>query len=551
MSRVKYADGPDRALSEGPWCHPPDMVPAVTVGQTLLVLLSAGAVSSHAYGSALTVSDAASSPGDLSLKEEATASWNSAQTSLPRTVPILWKEMDELRPHVGKNFVSFSEGKGSAHAPRELSGPSAGLSFCLALTSRLFNLPIPDDIMASAGIDALGRVTAVAQIALKVRAVQAMTPRIRRVLVAPDNFDEAQCATDEHIRPIQVETVQEALSEVFGVDEMAEQFVAMGDSDRQGLIETMFQITHRGRGQFVSWQALRAAAQLVLDRWQDLQESDRYTLKFVRGVSERHEMNAGTIPLPPEGYLNRRPRAVRIGVVTQLVQQSVDTATPDANEICDLAKEYVPQSMAEGYDQQLVLLGALARLRSVTGEPEKALRDQEELAKLWTELGHDRRASHPLVEWMRLAGALGDWESFARANELKRQVEGSFRKYDRCYVDLSWARAQVLFKSKPSGEAQNVLEQLAGDDSIPSEIKWSARRVLKRVEDEGADSSERWHVERNKYLAALDKSLEHGQQADADGHVKCLGNLEPGLIGHLLKAASDERSAYVQRFYPY
>ena len=199
-------------------------------------------------------------------------------------------------------------------------------------------------------------------------------------------------------------------------------------------------------------------------------------------------------------------------------------------------------------------MGALARLDAVTGEPERALEAQKNLAELWQQLGEDRRSSYPLCEWLRLAGALKDWESFAHAERFKRKVEGSFEKNDRCYVNLAWARAEVLFKSDPSDDAPKTLEPLANDDNIPSLIKWSARRALKTVESEEGAPSEYLAIQRNSYLVSLDKAVKDNQPVDAKRAVQRLRKLEPGLITHLLDAAhatDQESSIYVQRFYPY
>ena len=72
-----------------------------------------------------------------------------------------------------------------------LDGPSFGLTFFLLLTSTVLDVPLPDEVVASAEIDDRGRIGPVDAIAEKIAGIIAIAPSVRRVLVAADQRDEA------------------------------------------------------------------------------------------------------------------------------------------------------------------------------------------------------------------------------------------------------------------------------------------------------------------------------------------------------------------------
>jgi hypothetical protein len=230
-----------------------------------------------------------------------------------------------------------------------------------------------------------------------------------------------------------------------------------------------------------------------------------------------------------------------------------------------------------------MLLGALARLWAVTGRPQLALQLQQEAARGFFERQAIDSASYPLSEWYRLAGALGNRDAFAQAEEMRDRVEGrGGLGFDgNAYVTLSRARACVAL-GNADGAIEEALADLRARSLIHGHIRCSAARWLAALHDLRREATaaagvrselgEAAHAEAararatrakathdlvttarvNAALSELDRALSAGDSLGAAVALTRLRHLERGLLANLSSVVSRKGlPAYVARFYPY
>jgi hypothetical protein len=230
------------------------------------------------------------------------------------------------------------------------------------------------------------------------------------------------------------------------------------------------------------------------------------------------------------------------------------------------------------FEPHLRLLGALARLWSVTGRPEMALQMQRQVAHGLFERGAFESVSYPLSEWYRLAGALRDREAFVQGEEMRDRVEGrgGLGFEGNAYVTLSRARARILLGGIDDG-IEKDLDSLRSGKLVHSHVRWSAARWLATLYA-GAGKTQREVQIRFELteaaraegalpralrdretsarvfaaLADLDRALSAGDSSGAAAALKQLRRLERGLLANLSAVAPrKDLATYFARFYPY
>jgi hypothetical protein len=503
---------------------------------------------------------------------EALRAWDDALLATSRSLPILFRPLTQARseplrvvPLGSLNVDGTPSVPGSV-----MTGRSFGLAFLLSCVSRIFGMPVAEDIAASAEVDSEGRVGGVGGLPQKLGAIVEIAPRVRRLLVHVDQVNEVQALPLGQIEIIGVESARHAIDLVFG-NRLAEPIVAAASDSRlrAELIQTLFRLALGKRGHLVSWRAVREAATLAESSWSKRLSADSlYDLRFARAIAGRHDDNEGALELPTESWLARWPLPTRIAVVAHVVQQCADTGTPAAEEVERLAARYVVDPL-NAHPAQLRLAGALARLAAVRGRPEEALGTQRLLARAFFANLEFDEISFQLSEWYRLAGVLGDSVAFNEAEALRRDVlaVGGFGLDGNVYVELARCRAMILLPEH--GKPAAMLSELSAapvDHVRWSAIRWMAR-LTGRYDDDGVQSlratatapasspsDERRRREASTFVALveIDRAIACGGSTEAERRVDELANFEPGLIGHLLEAApARQRAEYVARFYPY
>jgi len=158
---TRTADTRSAATTLGPWCWSVHSAgaPEMAVGIAPAVTLRGGTVALWA----LTSENVPPSAHRAALGAEAMASWHAAVLALPRSLPVLWRDLRELaqQPPVPVHLCSHLAEPGIERRDRVVDGGSFGLAFLLQLASRVLSLPLPPDVIASVAIDELGRTSRV------------------------------------------------------------------------------------------------------------------------------------------------------------------------------------------------------------------------------------------------------------------------------------------------------------------------------------------------------------------------------------------------------
>ncbi|BCS35944.1 hypothetical protein TBR22_A51790 [Luteitalea sp. TBR-22] len=493
--------------------------------------------------------------GGATLGPETRGAWHDAGVSLPRAVPVLWRSVHEGTAQLPR-VTYLASASGVAVVPdvrQPIDGPSFGLAFGLALASRILDCAVPGDVIATATLDATGRVGPVGGLAQKLRAVGRMAPSVRRVLVAAAQQAEAQRHAAPHVEVIGVSHAAAAIDAVFG-RRLAARLVEAGDQveRREELTGSFFRLALMGSEGLVDWRPVRRGARLALDRWKDLGADARYRLEFAEAVAARHVDNGGRADLPPPGWLDGQPRPIRVQVVAHLVQQCADAGTPVVAAIEPIAASLLDHPIAESSPAELRLRGAVARLLAVTGRPDEARRLQEQVALAFAAIYADQDVAYPLAEWARLAGVLGDVEALARAERAhdRARSSGGYRGLGPRYVDLALVKGALLVDPTDAQARRRALA-LGTDPTLPDTLRWSAlrwagggRAALERATAEGDPVAGRQLV-----LARLDEAVRAGDPAAVESAMRVLARYDPGPVGHLRRAGAS--SSDIARLYPY
>jgi len=551
------------ALAAGPWCWPrPDTIAA----ETLVARFGPAREPGAGEVTALTVRDsvvtlwlvARRAPANCvvaALGAGARESWRAASLALPRSVPVLWRDVHQaasVEPIVAALDLTRAS-PGFMPTEAMVDGPSFGLAFFLQLASSVLDCPVPGHLIACASIDALGRTGEVGALADKIGGLRVLAPRIDTVLVAADQADDARRLAGGRLTVIGVRSAAEALERAFG-DQLSRLLSEAGADDerRRELTDSFFRLALVGRGAAVDWSPVERGAARALTSWPALDDDLRYRLTFAQAVAARHENNGGELPLPGRDWLAAQPHALQVHMMAHLVQQSSDTGTPPADAVQALAAELRPRILRSGFVPELRLVGACARLQALTGRASDALATQEQLVQVFLDLYAEHEVSYPLAEWFRLSGALRDEPALRRATDVHRQMTtaGGYGDHGEPYVRLAQARAVLLID--PSDQAARRAAQLVyADDGLPTHLRWSACRWADADAQVALAKAARTDRIAQRYLVlrALDEAAAGGDRDRTMSLVFDLEQLDPGPVGHLRRSGAAPGD--IARLYPY
>jgi hypothetical protein len=513
-------------------------------------------------------------PGAVAFAPETQELWTDIADLLPTVLPVLWQTVPRgTRPiayRVGACRISADHHE--IHE-RVLDGDSFGLAFALSLTSAASGIPLRDDVIASATVRD-GRTLAVGEVTAKVNGICTMAPRIRRLLVHPDNAKEARAAAAGRLRVYGVATVAAALSHAFRLPLQRVIVDAARDVEsRRRLVASLVSLSFGPRVTVVDWTPVRKAAQLALKTWKPTL-AERRDLRWVAAFAERHETNRGRATLPPRQWLADLPEEKRLRLLSQLMSQSTYSGSPAPQVIARLARKELPNRLNDASVEDLKLHGALARFEAVIGRPKKSLRLQERIAFELLQRQAYQEISYQLAEWYRLAGALNDRGSYERAGAMDHEIErqGGIGDDARPFVDISRAAALWFFGRYDEAERDLCRLSTTSHRSSAAHLRWSSDRWLiatlrstgrlpevRSVEARLRRAAAMSHLRRHKNapiyweLACLDRALVDGDRQAMRTHFAAAHALEPGVMGHLARAArrsGQDVAAYVARFYP-
>lgn len=574
-----------KMLSAGPWCWPLEDGPlanAASIVGSDVPLMASGvvplvAVNDYCASLWVMLPELDWDNRDLSLAElgkTATFAWQTAAAALPRSVRVLWKSVSDsaAKKTVARHMVALPLEGREVRFDAKLEGTSFGLSFLLAQASSSLDTPLPGDLIASATISARGSLGPVDGLEAKLAVVLERAPRIRRFMVASEQVEEAEAYAAGRLEIVGVSTAVEAIEHVF--PDLATVLSTKGKSPaaRRSFVDSVFSLALGAQGATHDWKPVAEAARLALAGWENVSDDEYHRLTLARAIAERHAGNRGRVELPSSDWLASFPLPLRISIVTHVVQQVADTGSPSPAAVMALAEQYQTRG-SEAFEDHIKLLGAVARLEAVSGDPAVALAYQSECSSQWMRRFQFQAVSFSLSEQFRLAGCLNDAGELDKANALYDELvsRGELSGLPRAYVDLSRCRAMVM-----NGSSDRVIDRLQGlfdDEHSPVQLQLSAARWLSQahrtmenqtladnVRDTlvGLKDTALQDVEVvTKYLTLvrLDAALSAKEQAEAASAVVELEKVETYPTRHLVDSFSIDLAAsveaYVQRYYPY
>ncbi len=446
-----------------PPTHGPGEVPLLAVSSTT---------------SSLWLLDVARGHPGAPLGPSARQAWASAATALTRSVPVLWSPTDHLsRDLPTAHRVALEPLPGLAAADEQmLDGDSFGLSFVLAMASWSFAAASPRDLLASATVDAAGRTGAVDGLADKLRAVAKYVHGPVRLLVSSRQRDGLDDTSHLGVTVIRVDSAAQAVQIAF--PDLDRRLAAAGSDSRvrSQRVQSLFRVALGPRNANIDWTPIARAAHLALETWPGLTADERTRLSLSWAFARRHQSFRDAIDVPDGAWIESHPPPVRQHLVAQLTQHAADGAVEDRHAVEALASSCV-ETISESFPAQLRLHGALGRLWAVTGRHQQAHGLQRDLVYAWMKRFNYEELSHPLCEWLRLAGALGHSESYDEAIRVWRSplVRGAVADSPSApYVELAIGRGAWAL-GRPAGRER--LESLQDDATAPAHVSAIATRL--------------------------------------------------------------------------
>jgi hypothetical protein len=499
----------------------------------------------------------------VELGPEPERSWRLARVSLPRSLPLLWRNVQQCASQLRLRFSPLHSSKCEITM---LQGSSFGLGIALAFASQLFDCPVPGDLIASAALDGSGRLLPVERLEEKIQVIYREGPAIKRLLVAEDQLKDAGKLikrprpgdSREQIEVLGCENVFQAISLVFTDLSSLLNKRARDPEQRRDLVNAFFYLALDTHGAVVFWAPVfQGADQLLREYYDQLNEDQRLRLRFAAAIARRHESVIGEpCFMPDEDWLAAFPRPVRLAIVRQVVQQSMDTGAPAAEEVQRFARPFLRGfEGTEAFADHLRLQGALARLTEIQGQAEQSLKAQLELAGAWLARRQITDLSFQLGPAYRLSAALKDEDAFHRAEDYRLEAQ-SLGDISSVFLDL--ARGQALFHFD-SEKAAEPLRRVWQDETAADHVRLIAARYLYRLgecQEEILQSLNNETLDSNsdctRALLELDGALD--QQPNCGAAIDRLRQHHPHLMRSLsttAKARGEVLEEFVARFFPY
>lgn len=490
--------------------------------------------------------------------------WRDAECALPRNLPLLWRSVRAETNHIPRaRWIHRSPDRAGLNP--SLEGRSFGLAFALAIASRLINIPVPADLVASADLDERGSLGRVEGLEAKLEVVASLALHVRRFIVAHEQHEEAleivQRRGWDHLEIRSYKRLGEALADIFeGLPEHLERLGEF-EEDRVALVNSFFRLALGERDASIDWSPVAQAAHHALESWRpSLSETNQRKLEFAKAVAYRHCENEGGLPVPMREWMRGFPNPTQIEIMAHVTQQAADTGSPDPVKVLEMANEDIP-SLGESFPPHLKLLGARGRLYySAFGDIERSLKDQFAAIDGWRRLWQFGPISYPLSYAYMLIGVLAaEGESvgdrYERANELEAELNrGGTACRSNPYVRLG--RGRALVEMRRFQEAREVLEELYESERNPDHVNRSTERWLRRARQDSRPHEVRGRRHESDILIELDDVLRREDAQQARLHMRELLKKSTSLCNLLLASVtmeivSPEAPAFLARRFPY
>jgi|GEM_PF-2057352 len=515
------------------------------------------------------------SPKPLELGYKAKTAWRDAFIAFCGCAPLIWQSRYHLSskspliepPRVMRIADYVPDGKCGydKRLLQAVDGFSFGLSFVLAIASKLWNIPLPVDVAALGAVGPDGSVRSVMDVALKTRALIKKAPSVRRVLVSLEDADEARAvANGSTVEIVPVTHVREVLQIVFKDKPQKTLMRALRSKDkRHTIVRNLFDLTCSGLDTPIDWGAVANACRLLLEN-ANLSEKERFEVGFAGAVAMRHKSNTGNMPVPSDTLLDSYPLPIQVKIVAHIVQHCADTGMPEFERVQSLVRRYLVRGK-KAFLEHLRLLGAWGRLLSVCGSPKEAMQCEIESAQGFLELMELSEISRPLSSAFRLCGALQQKKTYLRLKKMKETVLniGSLDEVSLGFLEVAEKGSAVRLGLANEYDLQ-VLEGLTKLSHLPPEVPYGAMRALIQhyrrlgAQDKVSQYESRLAKSANPLHSNFAKITEALVRLDSDPNdneaLSILQQLDPGPVSHLLRAATAYRVTpghYIRRFYPY
>jgi hypothetical protein len=488
-----------QALQAGPWCwpwdHPRRLERATEIAGPPVEQAATGVFpfvtevrrGGQPVGGELWIAGQPKSRGHThaALGQHAQGARSAAAAALPRALPYLVARphrWDRRIHHLARFAFVFDAGQNS-HALPVVDGPSFGLGWLLGLASCCASTPVPRHVIASATIDAAGKLGRVGGVERKLRVIDEWALGITHVYVAAEQVDEWRAAARGLNRSL----------EIVGCEKASELHLLIGGrtqiedmpSDRRGpWVRSMFNLAADIGGR-TDWHPVDRATELAMETWGDeLDEHPRWQLHFANAVAARHENRHVKLELPPAGFLESQSLAPPMvaKVIANLIAHSTDIGSPPAQDVLTLSAHWKDEHPK--LERTARVIGAEARLWSRVGKFERALAMQRQVAQDFARSGDFTEISFQLTEWYRLAGCMGapaGLQAFREADdfvELHQALEHGGEGRD--FVNLCRARACIQL-GLDDQETVDSLTELTDKSSTRHHLRYSAMRWLARL----------------------------------------------------------------------
>lgn len=426
----------------------------------------------------------------LAFTPRSAAAWTSARAAQSHSLAVLWRPVGLVPPLPPSAALLGTAGFDDCCAltpPPAFDGDSFGLAFFLAMTSLLTGVPPRAAVVALAAVDERGLTSGVGQLTAKLRALSALCPGVRGVIVAAADVSEAKDAVDAHNLNLEVTGVHNAgaaVDVVFGSLPEVLRARAGVDADRARIVGELFAFARNGDVATLVWAPVAAACSVLLEvLLEATTDVEVKRVTFARMVAVRHGENVDA----GDPALNAAWRASldateRIAAVAHLVQQSADTGRPEPQDALDLANSELGRDEFEAHSQ---LRGARGRLLASLGRRDEALTEQRRVAAWFLE-HRPAAVTFALAEWFRLAGLVDDggreWaaaEAFlARAVSTDAAIGRSpFVRSARAIAQLRQIPGRGFGGASCGAHALSELQAMAaGAAGVPDHIRLAACR---------------------------------------------------------------------------
>ncbi|MCB9737960.1 MAG: hypothetical protein H6747_01755 [Deltaproteobacteria bacterium] len=446
----------------------------------------------EAGGSVLSLAGVAPTAAErVGFGAAAQAAWRDAHRAAATGLPLRWRSLDGLStPPAWARRVDRRRMPGAAAkaVAEVVDGPSFGLGFFLTIACRAAELSARADVVALAALTAEGTLRPVGGLRAKLWLVGQALPQARIVLVASAQQAEAEAialelrasgALSADCAVVGLRDASEAIAVALGgTADAAIRDAALDPARRHEWIAALCHLALDGHDRISHWPPIAAATTAACEAFaparSDPIDDDYALLQIADVVAHRH----ATEPRrwPSLDLLQRLPLPRRLMVLAHATQHAADVGDPEPAVL----QPYLDAHLArdpDAFEVHCRVAGAWGRLLAARGQPEQALAWQRFAARQRLAIGAPQGMSHPLAEWLRLAGLLGDAAAVEEARALRARAEalGAVGSRDRPFLALADARAD-LGLGRDGADAR--LAAVMDDLDAPLHVRHSAARLL-------------------------------------------------------------------------